>query len=325
MRADVKAYMARCSFCLAHSPFTRTWRWLSIPIGTPFEVVAADIFGPLKTTGRGNSHILVLIDHHTRWVELVAMPEPTAELVAQAIFEQWISRWGVMRALLSDDGRQLTARLLRQLTDVYGIKRIFASPYNPRGNAIVESYMRSLKTSLKLCVDVFKSDWDFALQAAALAYRATPHTVTGFSPFFLVTGQEAVLPLSREWNEPALCLSGVAWLEALWRCREAVLKAHRQVAEVNERLVKEQGTGLLEGAIVALKLNKEERRCEGKMAPLYQGPYEVTRVLPAGVSAEIRCALTGAVHTVNRARLKLLQVAPSHFPDAPGLQKTRFR
>ena len=92
MRSDVKAYMARCSFCLAHSPFTRAWRWLSLPVGTPFEVVAADIFGPLRSTVRGNTHILVLIDHHTRWVELVAMPEPTAELVAQAIFEQWISR-----------------------------------------------------------------------------------------------------------------------------------------------------------------------------------------------------------------------------------------
>ena len=325
LRADVKAYMARCGFCLAHSPFTRAWRWLSLPIGTPFEVVAADIFGPLKPTERGNLYILVIIDHHTRWVELVPMPDPTAEIVAQAIFEQWISRWGVMRALLTDNGRQFTARLLRQLTDVYGIKRIFASPYNPRDNAIVESYMRSLKTALKLCIDVFKADWDFALQAAALAYRATPHTVTGFSPYFLVTGQEVVLPLSREWNEPALCLSGVTWLEALWRCRTAVLKAHRRIADTNERVVRAQGTGLAEGAIVALKLTKEERRADGKMAPLYQGPYEVVRVLPAGVTAEIRCALTGAVHTVNRARLKLLQVAPAHFPSEPDLSKPQFR
>ena len=253
------------------------------------------------------------------------MPEPTAELVAQAIFEQWISRWGVMRALLTDNGRQFTARLLRQLTNMFGVKRIFASPYHPRSNAIVESYMRSLKTTLKLCIDVFKSDWDVALQAAALAYRATPHTVTGLSPFFLVTGQEVVLPLSREWNEPALCLSGAAWLEALWRCRESVLRAHRELAAANERAVSEQGTGLVEGAIVALRLTKEERRADGKMAPLFQGPYEVIRVLPAGVTAEIRCALTGTTLTVNRARLKLLQAPPSHFPALAPLPKPHFR
>ena len=323
MRADVKAFISKCGFCLVHSPFTRDWRWLSLPIGTPFEVVAADIFGPLRPTSRGNSHILVLIDHHTRWVELVPMPEPTAELVAQAIFEQWISRWGVMRALLSDNGRQFTARLLRQLTDKFGIKRIFASPYNPRGNAIVESYMRSLKTALKLCVEVFQKDWDYALQAAALAYRSTPHTVTGLSPYFLVTGQEVVLPLSREWNEPALCLAGSAWLEALWRCREQVLKAHRITAEINERLVKERDFGLSAGAIVALKLTKEERQA-GKMSPLFQGPYQVIRVLPCGVSAEICCGVTGEVLTVNRTRLKILQAAPEHYPAVLDLGRPRL-
>ena len=61
--------------------------------------------------------------------------------------------------------------------------------------------------------------WDVALQAAALVYCATPHTVTGHTPFSLVTGQEVILPLSRECYEPALCPLGVTWLEALWRRR----------------------------------------------------------------------------------------------------------
>ena len=150
-RANVRAFLARCTFCMANTQFSRPWRWLSLPIGTPFGIVAAGIFGPLKPTARGHTHILVLIDHHTRWVELVALPEPTAELVAEAIFEQWISCWGTMRALLTDTGRQFTARLLRQLTNVYGIKHIYISPYNPRGNSVVESYMHTLKTMLKLC------------------------------------------------------------------------------------------------------------------------------------------------------------------------------
>ena len=89
-------------------PTSKPWRSLSLPIGTPFEIVAADILGPLKPTARGRTRILVLIDHHTRWVELIALPEPTAELVAKAIFEHWMSRWGTMRALLADNGRQFT-------------------------------------------------------------------------------------------------------------------------------------------------------------------------------------------------------------------------
>ena len=109
---------------MANTQFSKPWRWLSLPIGTPFEIVAAETFGPLKPTARGRTRILILIDHHTRWVELIASPEPTAELVAEAVFEHWILRWGTMRALLTDNGRQLTARLLQQLTDIYGIKHI---------------------------------------------------------------------------------------------------------------------------------------------------------------------------------------------------------
>ena len=230
-----------------------------------------------------------------------------------------------MRALLTDNGRQFTSRLLKQLAEVYGIKRLFSAPYHPRGNAIVESYMRTLKGALKLCVESFKADWDFALQAAALAYRVTPHLVTGFSPYFLVTGQEAVLPLSREWSEPALSATGATWLEALWKCRAIVLRDHRAVADANAKAVRAQGTGLTEGAIVALKRTSEDKKGEGKMAPAFAGPFRVTRVFPTGVTVEVCCEITGTVHTVNRARLKLLQAAPEHFPSMPTLPKPRFR
>ena len=69
-RGNVRAFLARCTFCMASSQFSTPWRWLSLPIGTPFETVAADIFSPLKPRTRGRTHILVLLDHHTRWVEL---------------------------------------------------------------------------------------------------------------------------------------------------------------------------------------------------------------------------------------------------------------
>ena len=87
--------------------------------------------------------------------------------------------------------------------------------------------MRTLKTALKLCTQSFQADWGVGLQAAALACRATPHTVTGHTPFFRVTGEEVVLPLSREWHEPAPCPLGVTCLEALWKCRMEVIKAQR--------------------------------------------------------------------------------------------------
>ena len=205
-----------------------------------------------------------------------------------------------------DTGRQFTARLLQQLTDVCGIKHIYSSPYNPRGNSVMESYMRTLKPTLKLCTQAFQADWDVALQAAALAYRATPHIVMGHDPFFLVTCQEVVLPLSREWHELALCPLGVTWLEALWRCRVEVMKAHELVADENTRAQTSETSRLRPRNHVALRLTKAERQAEGKFSPLFKGRYVVVNVKPAGVTADIRGLATGHVATVNRARLKIL-------------------
>ncbi|KAL8447563.1 hypothetical protein Emed_004351 [Eimeria media] len=116
VQRDVRAYLRRCSLCLAT---------------TDTPLVAVHLFGPLPSPRTRNNHILVLIDHHTRWIELVPLHSPTAAQVAQAIFNEWISRWGVPRALLSDNGPQLTADLLKQLCTTLGISKVYASPYNP--------------------------------------------------------------------------------------------------------------------------------------------------------------------------------------------------
>ncbi|KAL8441664.1 hypothetical protein Emed_007526 [Eimeria media] len=133
LRRDVKMFMRKCVLCMAHTHDPRRWKWSSLPIGTPFELVAMDLYGPLTVTETGNAYILVFIDHHTRWVELVPLKQPTASTVADAFFVSWISRWGVPRAILSDNGPQFTAELLRHLCQVYGITKLTAAPYHPRG------------------------------------------------------------------------------------------------------------------------------------------------------------------------------------------------
>ena len=114
-RANIRVFLARCTICMANMQFWKAWRWLRLPIGALFQIVATGIFGSLGPTAKGHTHILVLIDHHTRRLELIALPEPTAELVAKAIFEQLISRWGTIRALLIDSKFQVTARLCSSL------------------------------------------------------------------------------------------------------------------------------------------------------------------------------------------------------------------
>jgi len=306
MRAQVKAFINMCLFCLSYRRQNIRSKWLSLPVGTPFEVVAMDIFGPLPKTRRSNTHILVMVDHHTRWVECHAMTEPTARKVSEVLFQKWISRWGVMRVLLTDNGPQFTASVLKQLTEVYGIKKVYSSPYNPAGNSIVESFMRSLKSALVLCIQQSGLEWDRVLPAAEMAYRSTPHLTTKRTPFFLVTGQEMVLPLSRQWMEPCFYQMGASWLETLWLCRQQVMEAHATEARRRLKLFNEKPGGLTEGTWVAVRLNEMERSkypCM-KFAPQFKAPYVITEVCPMRTTFKVRCPVTGAEQVVNRSKLK---------------------
>lgn len=189
---------------------------------------------------------------------------------------------------------------------------------------MVEAYMRSLKSTLRLCVQTFRRDWDIVLPAAALAYRSTPHSVTRHSPFFLVTGQEVVLPLSRTWNEPVLCRPGATWLHALWRCRLQVLKDHARMAAENKKAATPFRLRLRPGMHVAVRLTAKEQQEKGKFTPYYKGPYIVKSVRPCGLTAELHDPVTGSELVANRYRLKFLDAPPSVFIQSRALPRTLF-
>ena len=127
-----------------------------------------------------------------------------------------------------------------------------------------------------------------------------------------MTGQEVVLPLLREWHERALCMLGGMWLEALWRCRVEVIKAHELAADENARAQNSETSRLRPGNHVALQLTEAERQAEGTSSLLFKGPYVIANVRPAFVTADIRCLATGHMATVNRCRLTFLEAISQH-------------
>ena len=75
--------------------------------------------------------------------------------------------------------------------------------------------MRTLKKALEALFREEESEWDVRLQAAAFAHSWTPHTGTSYSPFFVVHGREAVLPVQRHLDTPRLAAPSRRWLDRL--------------------------------------------------------------------------------------------------------------
>ena len=77
-----------------------------------------------------------------------------------------------------------------------------STPYHPQANGQVESSNKILVKIIKKIVQDNKADWDQKLDSALYLFRTTFKVTTGMTPFRLVYGLEAVVPM--EFLVPSL-------------------------------------------------------------------------------------------------------------------------
>jgi transposase InsO family protein len=85
-----------------------------------------------------------------------------------------------------------------ELSSKLGFTHEFSSPYYPQSNGQVEAVNKVLKTMLQCTINKHKTNWHHMLFSSLWAYRTTVKTATNFTPFHLVHGIEATLPIECE-------------------------------------------------------------------------------------------------------------------------------
>ncbi|GFU09747.1 retrovirus-related Pol polyprotein from transposon opus [Nephila pilipes] len=86
-----------------------------------FSVVHIDLIGPLPPS-EGMMYCLTCIDRFSSGMEVVHLPDITAEIVGKAIYEHWICRFGVSATIITDQGRQIESQLFRKIAAIRGIR-----------------------------------------------------------------------------------------------------------------------------------------------------------------------------------------------------------
>ena len=102
---------------------------------------------------------------------------------------------GAPQILLTDQGKNFESKLIAELCDLLQIDKRRTTAYHPQCDGQVERFNRTLTTMLSMYVEKNQKDWDRWLPQVLLAYRSSVHESTGATPFALLYGREARLPV----------------------------------------------------------------------------------------------------------------------------------
>ena len=153
--------------------------------------------------------IFVAVDYLTKWAEAEPLAIITEQRINNFMWRAIVCRFGIPRALVSDNGKQFDSAKFRDFCVELGIKNYYSSPAHPQSNGQAEVTIRTLKAALKTKLEDLKGKWVEFLPEVLWAYRTTRKSATQETPFALAFGTEAVAPVEVGLKSPRIELATV--------------------------------------------------------------------------------------------------------------------
>jgi hypothetical protein len=207
---------------------------------------------------------------------------------------------------INDQGREFVNRVSTTLHELTGVNQRITSAYHPQANGLTERSNRTIQTGMLRILSEHQDRWDKVLPGVLFAYRTSVQKSTQYTPFYLMYGRHAKLPVDCELEcivddvereaEIAVPITDESAeddiqsrLTSINYVRTAISKdatdnivkaQERQKRDYAKRHGKKQA--FAEGDDVLLWNLRRADRKGGRMKDPWLGPYQVTRVCEKG-------------------------------------------
>jgi transposase InsO family protein len=197
MRADITRYCESCPDCQESKGLQRKRITALKPIVStrPHEILEIDYL-KLSKANTGETGVLMMIDHFTKYCVAVAVHDMDAKAAVNAVWVHWVARFGCPEMLQSDQGSQFESKLFEQLMLLMECKKTHSTPYHPQTNGLVERQNRTILKILKVITNREQKNWPEFIPSALMAYNTSVHTSTGATPYKMMHGDEMRTPLA---------------------------------------------------------------------------------------------------------------------------------
>ena len=124
MQKNVVEYMRKCDKCQKNTPNIHILATDLNPIISPwpFAMWGLDIMGPFPKGSGNRKFLLVGTDYFTKWVEAVPLVNIGESNVKSFLWKNIITRFGIPKAFVSDNGAQFKNQNIQEFCNQYEIK-----------------------------------------------------------------------------------------------------------------------------------------------------------------------------------------------------------
>lgn len=163
------------------------------PAKKPFEIVSIDTIGGFGGSRSTKKYLHLLVDHFTRFASILTSKTQSANDFIK-LTENILKEHNI-ETILTDQYPGINSKVFKDFLEKKNITMIFTTVNAPFSNGLNERLNQTLVNKIRCAINEEnkKYAWTNIAHNCVQRYNETEHTVTGFSPKYLLLGERKMI------------------------------------------------------------------------------------------------------------------------------------